>query len=48
MMRSFALAAAVLVAAGAAPVQTQAQPRVRLNPLIAKLEAGEIAYTGRD
>lgn len=47
--RLFAIAAAVLVA-GAVPVTTQTQTptRVRLNPLIAKLEAGEIAYTGRD
>src|SRR5688572_460469 len=47
ILRTAAVAAALVIAASAvAPVGTQ--PRTRLNPLIAKLEAGEIAYTGRD
>jgi 4-hydroxy-2-oxoheptanedioate aldolase len=46
-LRTAAVAAVLVIAASAAaPVRTQ--PRTRLNPLIAQLEAGEIAYTGRD
>jgi 4-hydroxy-2-oxoheptanedioate aldolase len=42
-----AFVAAVAAAAAVAP-SLQAQRRVRLNPLIAKLEAGQVAYTGVD